>query len=412
MAKLVSSIPLQHAKKLFETLSITRKELPEATITPAGLLPNGGEKHPNAKARIGDLKLDSLCHYERTGKSSSITLECCCGLPQDTSEPSLHKWATTPGSLFYLPAKLMDPSKRVLSAKTAFEIERPTRWVSAYLSTWDAPYGYVCKHIAHVLKEAYPYLYDVWKKLRYTISLSVSRGNAVDYPSRWFRRDVGLLSFIEDIGLPDIEGLVLRKTGQRRVYRGENYTWLETPEGYDSGRGRMPRPNRSDRFPAQIRVILERRYYAIRARKDGVCHWKTVDEFLETVPAPPAEFALHSDQCKLRFHNPKELGFGVKNAKWYISPLLEVQSGTASLEFSLGNLIRGETCEQIIERTTFLLCSLQALSDPSKPKFVSGERNAQVFTFEHQGKVYSFPNVVEQIIEAARFYQSEGENDE
>lgn len=233
--------------------------------------------------RAGDL---IVIGYDPAHEETTIKCQCCCGVFFDLHKRSVQRHLIGPGTNAYF---------------------APVGVSHAFPAPMEALTRYACPHIEKQLSGAYPQHYAAWQGMKKQVQTRVKMYPAslmrMTIEPAWFDKATGFAEFILATGLPNSEGLGLRKKGNAGQFGLGEYSWADASP-MNSARAAYP--------------DLARRYYALRAhakKTDRYFAWEDFTIFVHDV-TPPDTFNQEPAKWRLRWKSAAVNGYRPGNFYW------------------------------------------------------------------------------------------------
>lgn len=304
-----------------------------------GTLDEGGRQRIETltKLRFGDLHIEEPelrvqgTEIHQAGEvlfkpRNSLQILCGCGCRASVSAITLQRRvpATRMESLYHAPLDEFDQFQQQ--------------------DTLDTPY--ICPHVSLLLEKWFPQVLVMWRDIRQRIyntklrgRIENSRMSGMEFNPEWFRKDIGLLTCIGDIGKPKTDGgwddmatSKLTKFKQRGKYLGEYFYWRGEGEPEKDGLRKLPSQTAD---ASTLQRIVYTRFYAAKHRAEELqvaFGWKSWSDFWQEITSDaclpnaklPADFAPGAYQLRFeqggRKNDPKSGKVGMCSQTMYWAP--------------------------------------------------------------------------------------------
>lgn len=179
---------------------------------------------------------------------------------------------------------------------------------------------YICPHVSLLLEKWFPQVLTMWRDIRQRIyntklrgRIENSRMSGMEFNPEWFRKDIGLLTCIADVGPPKTEGgwddmatSKLTKFKQRGKYLGEHFYWRGEGEPEKDGLRKLPSQGAD---ASTLQRIVYTRFYAAKHRAEELnieFGWERWSDFWQEITSEaclpnaklPADFAPGAYQLR------------------------------------------------------------------------------------------------------------------
>lgn len=324
---------------------------------------------PRLSQRLGDLFLSDLFRHTAY-ETDSLTLQCGCGKSHKISRTTLRKHQEPTKNIYYPPIEYL-PINKETALYAPEEMDAPD--MAAQFGSGPAPArAYTCRHIHLTLKEAFPQPAELLRKLIGHVSTLSSRGegDSISAPLGWFRKDLGLLMFLQDVGLPTGPNMTLRRQVVHGSYAADQFYWHQWGKRGGSAEG----DTRS--LPAKpgltrVEQVLRQRMLTAKSRAkrlhvpflfDGLEH------FLTTISPLPKGFEENPEGFRLYYDNQGKFGIGPGNFRWKVvnkeSPkdgLKEAPARAWADLYKIPEALQAESHEDLLRRIQFLMNEVDKL---------------------------------------------------
>lgn len=302
-----------------------------------GTLDDGVRQHVDAlkKLRFGDLFIEDPelrvqeTEIHQAGEvltkpRNSLQVRCGCGCRASVSAITLQR--------------------RVPDTRMESLYHAPLDEFEQYHEQGTLNTPYICPHVSLLLEKWFPQVLLMWRDIRQRIyntklrgRIENSRMSGMEFEPEWFRKDIGLLTCIGDIGAPKTDGgwddmasTKLTKIRQRGKYRGESFYWRGADEPEKDGLRKL---SAGGVDASTLQRIVYTRFYAAKHRAeelDIVFAWDRWSDFWQEITSDtcpdnaklPADFAPGAYQ--LRFeqggrkvdHESGKVGMCLQTMYW------------------------------------------------------------------------------------------------